>query len=144
MDRSHRDLPARRLSRLYGVNHYVVSQVNPIVLWSLLDFRGREGLVPSFVDFGIRVQKEWLRYLRGTSARLLKNSPDLSYLVDSVFSVAAQEYAGDINIVPEFRFFDPRKLLSRLSDGDRSHLIEAGRRATWPKMAMIRNDKCDR
>ncbi len=133
------DLPARRLSRLYGVNHYIASQINPLVLWSLLEIRNKEGLIPSALDFGLRMQKEWLRYLRGYSGKLLKNSPTLGYMVDSLFSVASQDYAGDINIVPQFRFFDPRKLLSHISQEDRNYLVDAGMRASWPQVAKIRN-----
>ena len=133
------DLPARRLSRLYGVNHYVASQVNPFVLWSLIELRSRDGILSGLLNLGLRVQKEWLYYLRASSAKLLNKSPEISYLVDSVFSVASQEYTGDINIVPRFRFFDPRKLLSHLSEGDRNYLIYEGRRASWPKIEMIRN-----
>ncbi|MEM1262132.1 MAG: DUF3336 domain-containing protein [Pseudomonadota bacterium] len=133
------DLPARRLSRLYGVNHYIASQVNPVVLWSLLEYRHQDGIGPNLVDFGLRVQREWLRYLRRSSARLLSGAYNTSYWVDNVFSLLSQDYAGDINIVPRFRFFDPRKLLSHLSEKDRSFLIDEGLKATWPQIARIRN-----
>ncbi len=133
------DLPARRLSRLYGVNHYIASQANPLVLWSLLEFRHRDGLIPNILDFGLRIQKEWLRYLRSSTAKVLKRAPTAAYVMDSMFSIAGQEYAGDINLVPHFRLFDPRKILSHLSEEDRDYLIDAGQRATWPQVAKIRN-----
>ncbi len=133
------DLPTRRLSRLYGVNHYIASQVNPIVLWSLLEYRQSGGLLPGLVDFGLRLQKEYLNYLRSTAARLFKKQPRASYWVESLLAVAAQNYAGDINIVPRFRWFDPRKLLSHLDEENRAYLIREGQLATWPHIARIRN-----
>lgn len=133
------DLPTRRLSRLYGVNHYIASQINPLVIWSLLEYRNKEGLLPNLVDFGLRVQKEWLNYLRTSAAKVLKNRPDTSYWVESMLAVAAQNYAGDINIVPQFRFIDPRKLLSHLSSEGRQELIQQGQLSTWPQIAKIRN-----
>ncbi len=133
------DLPARRLGRLYGVNHYVASQVNPVVFWSLLEYRHRDGILPNLVDFGLRVQTEWLKYLRRSSTRLLSANASTSYWVDNIFSLLAQDYAGDINVVPRFRLFDPRKLLSHLSEKDRSFLIDEGLKSTWPHIARIRN-----
>ena len=38
------DLPARQLSRLYGVNHFVTSQTNPVALWSLRDTGAEDSL----------------------------------------------------------------------------------------------------
>lgn len=133
------DLPARRLSRLYGVNHYIASQVNPLVLWSLIEYRNQDGIGPNLLDFGLRVQREWLKYLRRTSARVLSGAYETSYWVDNLLNLLSQDYAGDINIVPRFRLFDPRKLLSHLSEKDRSFLIEEGRKATWPQISRIRN-----
>ncbi len=133
------DLPTRRLSRLYGVNHYIASQVNPIVLWSLLEYRQRAGVLPSLVDFGLRLQKETLSYLRTATARVLKGQPRASYWIESLLAVAAQNYAGDINIVPRFRWFDPRKLLAHLDGEDRAYLIREGQLAAWPHIARIRN-----
>lgn len=133
------DLPARRLSRLYGVNHYIASQVNPVVLWSLLEFRQSGGMLPGLVDFGLRLQKEYLNYMRATAARLFKKQPRTSYWIESLLAVAAQNYAGDINIVPRFRWFDPRKLLSHLDGEDRTYLLREGHLATWPHIARIRN-----
>ena len=133
------DLPARRLSRLYGVNHYIASQVNPLVLWSLIEYRHQDGIGPGLLDFGLRVQREWLKYLRRSSARLLSGAYETSYWVDNLLNLLSQDYAGDINIVPRFRLFDPRKLLSHLSEKDRSFLIDEGLKATWPQIARIRN-----
>ena len=55
------------------------------------------------------------------------------------FSIATQDYTADINILPRRRFWDPRKLLSILSEGEVQGLIREGELATWPRIEMIRN-----
>jgi TAG lipase/steryl ester hydrolase/phospholipase A2/LPA acyltransferase len=56
-----------------------------------------------------------------------------------VIAVITQEYTADINILPRYRFFDPRKLFAPLSEQDLMLLISEGQKATWPKLEMIRN-----
>ena len=55
------------------------------------------------------------------------------------FSVMTQEYKADINLIPERNVLSPLKILSHLSEADTQRLVLAGRRATWPKVEMIRN-----
>ena len=49
-----------------------------------------------------------------------------------------QEYSGDINIVPKFRWYNPAKLLSHLSEKDLIALMEGGERSTYPAVEAIR------
>ena len=69
--------------------------------------------------------------------RLLKLEKDINladtYLVD-------QEYTGDINIFPGFRFFGPKKIISAVSPEEIQFLIDDGERATWSKIESIRNN----
>lgn len=55
------------------------------------------------------------------------------------YSLATQDYTADINILPRRRFWDPRKLLSILSEDEVRFLIAEGEAATWPRIEMIRN-----
>jgi len=55
------------------------------------------------------------------------------------FSLLNQEYSGDINIYPHFRFFDPRILFRRLTKTEAISLAKDGERSTWPKIEMIKN-----
>lgn len=133
------DLPAKRLARLYGVNHYIVSQINPYVLWIERSHGEQGGLVAAANQFSQKVAKEWLRGIHGLSRRYLKNAPRWNMLLSSMNALASQNYAGDINILPSFRFYDPRKILSPLSEKDLLFLINEGQRATWPQIETIRN-----
>ena len=133
------DLPAKRLARLYGVNHFIVSQTNPIVLWAVRDTKiENSGLLNSLRQLGGRSIKEFSKVGSSMARKYFKNSPRVRRVSNIVYSVINQEYTGDINIIPRYRFFDPRKLLTELTPEELQFFIAEGERATWPKIEMIR------
>lgn len=133
------DLPAKRLARLYGVNHYVVSQINPYVLWVERSHNVQNSITAAATQFSQKLTKEWLRGARALSARYLQNASRWNMFLSGLNSLTSQNYAGDINILPSFRFYDPRKILSPLSEKDLLFLINEGQRATWPHIETLRN-----
>jgi len=58
---------------------------------------------------------------------------------DQAHAVTTQPYLGDINIQFPFRPALYRKVLSNPSVEDLEMYLRLGERATWPKMAMIRD-----
>ena len=71
--------------------------------------------------------------------RLIGDRYPLNVYARMAYSVAVQDYTADVNIIPRQRLWDPRKLLSILTDEETRDLIREGERATWPKLEMIRN-----
>jgi TAG lipase/steryl ester hydrolase/phospholipase A2/LPA acyltransferase len=133
------DLPAKRLSRLYGVNHFIVSQTNPIVLWAVRDTAmDNSGLGKAIRQLGGRSIKELSKIGNNVARKYFKNSPRIRRVTNIIYSVINQEYTGDINIIPRYRFFDPRKLLTELTPDQLQFFIAEGEGATWPKIEMIR------
>ena len=59
-------------------------------------------------------------------------------LAKTARSVMNQKYTADINIIPSTRLVNPLKLLSLRSEKEVMEMIDAGQRATWPKLEMIR------
>jgi len=133
------DLPAKRLTRLYGVNHFITSQTNPLVLWALRDPGFDDSLLARFFDIYQSASREWLRATWPLTMRLVGDSYPLNVYLRMAYSVALQDYTADVNIIPRQRLFDPRKLLSILSDEETRALIRDGERSAWPKLEMIRN-----
>lgn len=132
------DLPAKRLARLYGVNHFITSQTNPIVLWRLTD-PNRQDLLSRGWNIYQSAMKEWFRATYPFALSITKNLYPLNVITRMGYSVAMQDYTADINILPRRRFWDPRKLLSVLDEEDTRYLIREGELATWPQIEMIRN-----
>ncbi len=131
------DLPAKRLARLYAVNHYIVSQANPVVL--AMNTVENNPLMPEPWKNIMRYSThEWLKTSERLSRRYLRAVPEVGRAMSMFYSVVAQDYKGDINIAPSFSYFDPRKLLAQLSQDDIDMLMLEGERATWARLEQIR------
>ena len=133
------DLPAKRLARLYGVNHFITSQTNPIVFWMLQDPSVNRDLFSRWLGITQSATREWLRAIYPFVMEGVRNIYPINMYTQMMFGLATQEYTADINILPRQRFFDPTRLLSARSKAETEKLIREGEQATWPKIEMIRN-----
>jgi NTE family protein len=132
------DLPAKRLSRIYGVNHFIVSQVNPHIFPFISDPTADRGMISTIKQAGRRTAREWINATASIMEKPLSLVPAASRLTNVALGVINQDYVGDINILPEKHFFNPLKLLAHRSTEEIMDLITMGERATWPKVEMIR------
>jgi NTE family protein len=132
------DMPTKRLSRLYGVNHYIVSQTNPAVLPFVSDAKRQRGTVPILANAARRTAREWLNAGAEIFHKPLSRESALSKVANTLLSVVNQDYVGDINILPRNRVAHPLKILHHLSVDEAMKLITEGERATWRRMEMIR------
>ena len=133
------DLPMLRLRRLHNVNHYIVSQTNPHV-------------VP-FVQHHRSLQKNVVHHgkelVLNTVGRQAENMVNLMYQLTpfgigrgrlgNLQSILEQDYRGNITIVPQFRMRDYWAMFSNPTPRMVDSLILEGERATWPRIAMVRN-----
>lgn len=133
----HGDLPAQRLARLHNVNHCIVSQVNPHALPFLSSRSGRGplSLVSDLLLSSARVQTAQL--LKVVQARV--RGDRLHTAIEHARLLAEQNYRGDTSIHPPINAWMYRKMLSNPSVDDLKRYIRLGEQATWPKIALIRN-----
>ncbi|MGD1935438.1 MAG: DUF3336 domain-containing protein [Candidatus Phaeomarinobacter sp.] len=134
----HDDLPAKRLMRLYGVNHFVVSMVNPLVIPWLRDPTTERGFSAMIAQQAERWVKEIIRGSVSVTQTFTRKNPRINFILSMFSAIATQTYTGDINIIPAARLFDPRTLLSHPTQEEVMSFVEEGERATWPKIEMIR------
>ena len=132
------DLPTKRLARLYGVNHYIVSQANPAVLPFVTDGNRQRGTMSILQNATRRTIREWLNAGAAIMHKPLSRDTGLSRFANIALSMVNQDYVGDVNILPANRFYNPFKLLSHLSTDEIMKLVSSGERAAWRKMEMIR------
>ena len=138
------DIPMQRLSEMFNVNHFIVSQVNPHVIPFLikekdvnLDEDDRSTFAPS---------PSWVQGL-STFARseaihrmtTLAEAGFMPNLLTKTASVLSQTYSGDITILPEVGYVDFPKVLSNPTPEFIIDAMRKGERATWPKLSRIRN-----
>ncbi len=132
------DLPAKRLARLYGINHFIVSQTNPLVLPFIND---GTGAIKPWAAYRSAIAASGLAFVNATLESLRKPltfSPTLERMATMTSSVINQRYTGDVNIIPDYRVVDPRKLLALRTESEVMDLIRAGERAAWRRIEMIR------
>jgi NTE family protein len=132
------DMPAKRLARLYGVNHYIVSQTNPHVIPFVADGKKRDDTLSLLKGASVTSARAWINAGASTIEKPLSYSPSLTRFTNIALSVINQDYVGDINILPTNRFFNPFKILAYLSIQEIRELIASGEKATWPRIEMIR------
>lgn len=136
------DLPFRQLSRLYGVNHSIVSQTNPLAVPFLssnragattltgLTFRHISQLAKSNSIFAF----DMLENLTGNKAARLA--------IHKVRSVIDQQYVGNINILPHKQLRSLSQILANPTSESITSLIRSGEKATWEHIDVIeRNTK---
>ena len=138
------DIPMQRLSEMFNVNHFIVSQVNPHVVPFLIkekDINLDEDERPAFAP-----SPSWLQNLsvfakseaihRMTSLAAAGFMPNV---LTKTVSVLSQTYSGDITILPEVSYVDFPKVLSNPTPDFIMDAMRKGERATWPKLSRIRN-----
>ena len=128
------DLPARRLARMYGVNHFMVSQVMPGL--------GREstlkpGIRKILSDASVAATKEIVRGSLGVAQRYYSVGPKTGVAMNTLNALIDQNYSGDINIFPPYGIEGLGSILKMLSVDEMSELIANGERATWSKIPAI-------
>jgi len=132
------DLPAKRLSRLYSTNHYIVSMVNPIAIPFIHKEGEQSALRAALGSLGVGMGRELLNFYRGMVQKKGDNWPRFNMLMNSIHALMDQEYSGDINVVPSFRWYNPAKILSHLSEKDLMDLMEGGEHSAFPNVESIR------
>ncbi len=132
------DLPAKRLSRLYSTNHYIVSMVNPIATPFLSNDKERGRLAAALGGLGVGVGREVLNFYRGIAQKQGDNWPRFNMLLNGIHALMDQEYSGDINIVPSFGWYNPAKILSHLSEKELVDLMVGGEHSAFPAVESIR------
>ncbi|KAJ1980608.1 Lipase 5 [Dimargaris verticillata] len=145
------DLPMQRLSELFNINHFIVSQVNPYVVpFMHLTHPPSALLTPprlrptawatssawrSLIRVAARLVADEVRY-RAYQLQTLGIFPHLMFRLQAIL---AQKYSGDITIVPDFRLTDYRGVIINPTRADFDRYATLGERAAWPKISIIRN-----
>jgi TAG lipase / steryl ester hydrolase / phospholipase A2 / LPA acyltransferase len=132
------DLPTKRLSRLYGVNHHIVSQANPLAMPFATETKLDGSPLHILRKASLEMAKAAMNAHMSLWERPMSMFPQLHRAATISQSVLNQEYSGDINIIRPIKMWSPTKLLSRPSLAEMDELIALGERRTWPKLEMIR------
>jgi TAG lipase/steryl ester hydrolase/phospholipase A2/LPA acyltransferase len=135
------DIPMRKLSEMFNVNFFIVSQVNPHVRLFLETEEQFNGVQPTSdvssrgkFRTGMTLVNEEMIY----RAQMMTDW-GLPRLLTRGVSVFNQQYTGDINILPKIEPSDYMFMMANPSPEFMLRSTRIGERATWPKMCRIKN-----
>lgn len=132
------DLPVKRLARLYGANHFLVSQANPLAAPFALDVNQQRGAFGAIRNATTQTAKAWINAQASIWQRPLSQFPQINSFTNLALSIINQNYTGDINFIRPPVFWPISKMLSSLSLKDITYLIDLGERSAWPKIEQVR------
>ena len=133
------DLPSKRLTRLYGVNHFIVSLTNPLALAFQKEPSKLNDLLAPPRRLSMALIREITQVNYSITKRFFAYLPKkVTFAANAINSVVQQEYQGDININASFSLQKTRKSLTHWTPEELRALIDEGERATWPKIEDIR------
>lgn len=138
------DLPLARLSEMFNVNHFIACQVNP----HIVPFVRLSQTMEAFAD-GERPNVAW-RWLWQSAQTALSNEISHYLLMTSELgllkntsskfrAVLAQQYSGDITILPAIKLSELHQLFKNPSKEFFKQAEVRAARATYPQMSLIRN-----
>lgn len=136
------DLPMKQLSRLYGVNHFIVSQTNPLVLPFLQAEKSGKGIIPTLSKASLNTMKSWGLASSDLMKNVFRSNKSMSRLLNNYTALISQTYTGDINILPSNSFINPIQALAARSSEEVIEMLNEGERATWPVIERIRIQTC--
>ena len=134
------DLPFARLARLYGVNHSIVSQTNPIsVLFLARDQRDHTDLLGLTWRHAANIVKINSIYAFDVIESAISNKT-IKLGIHKIRSIIDQIYVGDINILPSASLANLAHIVANPSEKSIAELIHNGERATWPQLDLIKRN----
>lgn len=134
------DLPFKRLARLYGVNHSIVSQTNPIsTLFQARDKRDTTGMFGLTIRHVANLAKINSIYAFDILESAISHRAT-KLGIHKVRSVIDQQYMGDINILPDATLDNFMQIISNPSKQSLTELFRHGERATWPQIDEIKRN----
>ena len=128
------DLPKERLTELFNVNQFIVSQVNPLA--PLFIPVGGTGL-PWLEEVNVFLKHQLVGWVQGASklwsGKLVR--PGGFRGVDFVL----QDYEGTVTIRPHWSLTELRNFLANFDERRIGQYMDDGERATWPQLPLIRS-----
>ena len=131
------ELPMKRLNRLYGVNHFISSQANPLVT-SLSTLPNEYSPFCALNGPLETISRQWLRAIYPFVMDQIKDAHPANVMARNWFSSATQEYNADINILPARRYVSPGEFYETLTEAETRSLFSEGEQATWPQIERIK------
>ena len=131
------DMPFNRLARLYGVNHSIVSQTNPLAVPFLSRTKKHSNGLFALT------KRHFTKMLKSNSVyacdvmESIVSGKTAKMGIHKIRSIIDQQYVGDINVMPARGVENLKHLLSNPTLESIEKLITTAERATWRQLELI-------
>ncbi len=135
------DIPKKRLSRLYGVNHFIVSLINPMMIPFVRDHRisSKSRIKSILSEYTSRLLVEILTDIEKSIYKIGYPSNQAVSKLSYLNRVIDQNYIGDVNIFLPKSHFKWRQTIFKFQGNEIENLINKGKENTRDKVAMLNN-----
>lgn len=131
------DMPFNRLARLYGVNHSIVSQINPIASPFIPRNKKHSNDIFSITKRHFANMVKTNSIYTCDMIENMVTSRTAKMAVHKVRSLVDQQYVGDINILPDNRIENVFQILKNPTVQSIDALVSMAERATWRQLPII-------
>ena len=132
------DLPFDRLARIYGVNHSIVSQINPLSTFVKVSMKRDAS---SFLELSKRYVSKLTKINSIYAFDVLEGivgHKKAKLGIQKLRSIVDQQYLGNINILPTLTADNIKQLAFNPTLEGLTELFKSGERATWPQLDVIK------
>ncbi|KAF9166430.1 hypothetical protein DFQ26_007916 [Actinomortierella ambigua] len=129
------ETPLTRLSELFNVNHFIVSQSNPVLVPFMsrgLRDRRAGSVEPTFFARLLKVAFVEVQHRMSQ----LYNAGLVAHFFAQFF--LEEKVSGDVTIVPEVQLQDFKTLISNPTHASIQYWVLKGEQSTWPFLALLR------
>lgn len=127
------DLPMRRLSELFSVNHFLVAQVNP----HMLPFMNtRPGPSSRFSKAVVSLSVDVMSEFAHRCSQAIQAGFGFP-LLQKTHSILRQKYTGNITIIPAFSWSEYANILSNPSVELTTRYMILGEKTTYPSSMQL-------
>jgi predicted acylesterase/phospholipase RssA len=134
------DLPFGRLARLYGVNHSIVSQTNPLAAPFLAGSKNKTGSIKEMTFRHLANMAKKNSIYAFDVMEKMSPSDAVKRGIHKVRSIVEQQYVGNINILPKRKLNDFKQIFANPSIESLNGLISSAEKATWPQIDVIKRN----
>lgn len=131
------DLPFERLARLYGTNHSIVSQTNPLAVPFLSRTKRHSKSLSSIAFRHLANLTKMNTIFAFDMVESVTQNKGAKLGIHKLRSIVDQQYVGDINILPPRGFKSLSYLLNNPSIQSISELSSKAEKATWYQLDLI-------
>ncbi|KAF9029065.1 hypothetical protein BGZ52_003025 [Haplosporangium bisporale] len=133
------ETPLTRLSELFNVNHFIVSQANPyIVPFMSRGLKDRKSGGSDRSGYSASMTERIARVILAEIKHRLGQLNQVGILPHIIVQLVEEKVSGNVTIVPEVQLQDFKTLISNPTHKSIQYWILKGEQSTWPFLSMLK------